>query len=181
MVATNQLTGTLPEDLGEKFVELRHLFLNHNSFVGTLPSSYNTVGNGRLVAMAIDHNRLTGEVPGARDHYDNLVQYTLHENRFTSLDQRNCQNVLLVEFKADCSNVCTCFGRFFQFCERWCGFSSNVVNNGNTNPNRNPNLGSNPNPGWQQQQQQQPPRQRPPQWQQQQQQQQQQREQRRHR
>lgn len=120
-VGRNQLTGRLPEDLGEKFVELRQLYLDHNAFTGGLPESYNTVGNGRLVSLALEHNQLTGVVPGLREHYDTLVQYTLQENNFTRLEQQNCNNVYLVEFKADCPNVCTCYGGFFQFCDRWCG------------------------------------------------------------
>ena len=44
----NQLTGQLPDDLGEKFVSLRILSLSHNKFSGTLPPSYINVGNGRL-------------------------------------------------------------------------------------------------------------------------------------
>ena len=166
-VGRNLLTGTLPKDLGEKFVNLRMLHLDHNKFRGTLPANYNNVGNGRLVALSLEYNRLTGMVPGEREIYDNLVQYTLHENRFTSLGQENCNNNLMVEFKADCPNVCTCFGRFFTFCERWCGYND-ANNNNNNNPSRNPNFDSNPNinnnmnnnNNWQQVQQ------RPP-WQQQ--------------
>ncbi len=134
-VGRNQLTGTLPEDLGDRFVELRHLFLSHNAFSGTFPTSYNTVGNGRLVALAIQSNQLTGVVPGARENYDTLVQFTLHDNQFTRQEQENCDNYYLVEFKADCPDVCTCFGRFFDFCDRWCG--TTAPNNNWQRPNRN--------------------------------------------
>ena len=74
-VGRNLLTGTLPEDIGEKFVNLRLLHLDHNMFRGTLPANYNNVGNGRLVALSLEYNRLTGMVPGEREIYDNLVQY----------------------------------------------------------------------------------------------------------
>eukprot|EP00531_Pseudo-nitzschia_arenysensis_P017178 CAMPEP_0116131598 /NCGR_PEP_ID=MMETSP0329-20121206/9093_1 /TAXON_ID=697910 /ORGANISM="Pseudo-nitzschia arenysensis, Strain B593" /LENGTH=1126 /DNA_ID=CAMNT_0003626043 /DNA_START=145 /DNA_END=3525 /DNA_ORIENTATION=+ len=136
-VGRNQLTGTLPEDIGDRFVELRHLFLSHNAFSGTLPRSYNTVGNGRLTALAIESNQLTGAVPGDRENYDTLVQYTLHDNQFTRLDQANCDNYYLVEFKADCPDVCTCFGRFFDFCDRWCERTN--PNGQQQRPNRNNN------------------------------------------
>jgi hypothetical protein len=130
-VGRNQLTGTLPDDLGEKFVALRHLYLDHNTFSGTFPRTYNTVGNGRLVMLAIENNQLSGVVPGRRDSYDNLVQYTLQNNNFVRLERENCENFYLVEFKADCPNVCTCFGGFFQFCERYCGSLNNNNNNNN--------------------------------------------------
>ena len=123
-VGRNQLEGTLPDDIGDKFIALRHMFLDHNAFSGTFPSSYNTIGNGRLVVLAIESNQLSGVVPGEREIYDNLVQYTLHDNNFVAQEPQNCRNNLLVEFKADCPNVCTCFGRFFEFCERWCGVAT---------------------------------------------------------
>lgn len=90
-VGRNLLTGKLPSDLGESFVSLRHLHLDHNDFRGTIPSSYNTVGNGRLESFSLNHNRLTGTVPGDREHYNKLVQYTLHENRFSRIQINNCR------------------------------------------------------------------------------------------
>lgn len=121
-VGRNQLTGTLPNDLGEKFVNLRHLHLDHNSFKGTLPSSYNTVGNGRLESFSVDHNKLTGSIPGERDLYNKLVQYTLHSNRFDRMGSDTCRMEIprgeLVELRADC-NVCACSG-FFDLCDLQC-------------------------------------------------------------
>ena len=90
-VGRNRLTGTLPDDIGEKFVSLRHFHLDHNEFKGTLPESYNTVGNGRLESFSIDHNKLTGTIEGERDLYNKLVQYTLHSNRFDKMDSDNCR------------------------------------------------------------------------------------------
>ena len=144
---------------------MRQLHIDHNKFTGTLPSNYINVGNGRLTSFSIDHNKLTGIVPyGGSDRviYDTLVHYTLHENLFTSLETEICQNNLMVEFKADCipkANVCLCYGRFWKFCDRWCGsindddFDGNFNNNNNNNPGRNPSFDSNP-VNWQQQQQQ---------------------------
>jgi hypothetical protein len=171
---------------------------------GTVPLNYINVGNGRLTALSIDHNRLTGTgnvnkilklneckcviyywfgwvpssscivivivivvmvvsplflhlsfllysitVPyGGSDRviYDTLVQYTLHENLFTSLETEICNNNLMVEFKADCNNVCLCYGRFWNFCNRWCGYINDDDFDGNTNFNNNQNQ------NWQQQQ-----------------------------
>ena len=102
-IGRNQMTGKLPKDIGEKFVALRHRHFDHNDFRGTLPESYNTVGNGRLESFSIDHNRLTGTVPGERDLYNKLVQYTLHSNRFGNIDSDNCRMELpqgeMVEFR----------------------------------------------------------------------------------
>ena len=90
-VGRNNLTGTLPIDLGEKFVELRHLHLDHNQFRGTLPDSYNTVGNGRLESFSINNNELTGVVPGKRSLYNKLVQYTFQANNFDEMDSDVCR------------------------------------------------------------------------------------------
>jgi hypothetical protein len=121
-VGRNELSGTLPEDLGDTFVDLRSLHLDHNHFRGTLPESYNDVGNGRLEAFTVDHNRLTGYVPGDRRLYNKLVIYTLHENRFWGLERDNCYLEIpwgeMIEFKADC-DICRCIG-YFNLCGIWC-------------------------------------------------------------
>ncbi|OEU20277.1 L domain-like protein, partial [Fragilariopsis cylindrus CCMP1102] len=90
-IGRNSLTGKLPNDIGTKFISLRHLYLDHNDFRGTIPDSYNTVGNGRLESFSIDHNRFTGTVPGERSMYNKLVQYTLHSNQFDRIDSDNCR------------------------------------------------------------------------------------------
>jgi len=123
-VGRNQLTGTLPEDIGEKFISLRHLFLDNNNFSGTFPPNYNTVGNGRLVALSLERNQLTGVIPGERTNWDTLVQWTMQENNFRRISQQNCANYHLVEYKADC-DVCNCFGRNFDFCGFYCRGTSN--------------------------------------------------------
>jgi len=129
-VGENYFTGTLPQDIGDKFVELRMLYLDHNAFSGTLPSSYNTVGNGRLNILAIEHNQLTGIVPsGDREfnNLDNLSSYTLQANQFTGMENLQiCSIQGMVEFKADCypAMVCGCWGPLFEFCDRYCAGSS---------------------------------------------------------
>mmetsp|Transcript_21292 Transcript_21292/g.50361 ORF Transcript_21292/g.50361 Transcript_21292/m.50361 type:complete len:574 (-) Transcript_21292:1436-3157(-) len=121
-VGRNQLTGRLPDDLGEKFVAARHLHFDHNDFRGTLPASYNTVGNGRLESFSIEHNRLTGTLQGERDLYNKLVQFTLHGNRFDRIESGTCRMEVpqgeMVEFRADCQ-VCGCRG-YFNLCARQC-------------------------------------------------------------
>lgn len=125
-VGRNQLDGTLPIDLGTRFVELRHLFLDHNAFNGTLPESYINVGNGRLESLGVDHNRLTGVVPSNHDLRNHLVRFTLQNNSFTRLSKDTCSLSVynsgeIVEFKADC-DICICE----PFCALYCS-----VNEGN--------------------------------------------------
>ena len=68
----NQFEGTLPDDLGENLVRVRHLHLDHNRFYGTLPESIFTAGNGRLEALSVDNNQFTGTVPGNHQFEDLL-------------------------------------------------------------------------------------------------------------
>lgn len=89
-VGRNYLSGTLPDSLGKNFRDLRHLHLDHNRFVGTIPLSYNMVGNGRLETLSINHNQLTGVVPGKRKMYNKLVQYTLQDNNFDAMEPEVC-------------------------------------------------------------------------------------------
>jgi hypothetical protein len=121
-VGRNQLTGTLPIELAETFVEIRHLHLDHNDFRGSLPEEYNSIGNTRLEAFTINHNRLTGWVPGERELYNKLVQFTLHENEFDGMSSDNCRMEVpygeMVEFKADCE-ICRCDG-WFDLCGSTC-------------------------------------------------------------
>jgi hypothetical protein len=124
----NQLTGTLPEDVGEKFVSLRHLRLDHNQFTGSIPGSYTlTGGNGRLETFHIDNNQLTGDVPGSFQFTNVLVAFTVHENNFSQgLSKETCKLSVfdsgeMVELKADCKsiddvNICTCKSPFCDMC-----------------------------------------------------------------
>lgn len=122
-VGRNQLTGTLPIELAESLVEVRDLHFDHNNFRGTVPVEYNFVGNGRLEAFSINHNQLTGWLPGERERYNKLVQFTLHENQFDGMSSDNCRLEVpygeMVEFKADCE-ICICNKGFFDLCGTTC-------------------------------------------------------------
>jgi hypothetical protein len=122
-VGRNRLEGKLPKDIGESCVELRHLHLDHNSFRGTLPFSYNMAGNGRLESLTIHDNELTGVVSGERLLYNKLVIFTLYENKFDSIESENCNMIIprgeMVEFKTDC-DICQCDDDYFNFCNRLC-------------------------------------------------------------
>jgi Leucine-rich repeat (LRR) protein len=56
----NQVTGTLPAEIGGKNTALKHLHLDHNQFVGTIPPSYTQYG---METLSLDHNQLVGSVP----------------------------------------------------------------------------------------------------------------------
>jgi Leucine rich repeat len=119
----NELTGTIPDDLGSDFVELRHLLLDHNGLIGSIPTTIPIAGSGSLETLELHHNALTGRVPDNFSMYNKLVQYRLDSNNFDSMGPQNCLLSLfnnyggeLIEFKADC-DICTCNDRF---CEDMC-------------------------------------------------------------
>jgi len=117
----NQLNGTLPDDLGDTFVELRHLFLDHNQLSGTVPYSYMTVGNGRLESLSLDHNKLTGWVPDNYEYLNKMNQINLQGNLFEGIGKKICKMSVfeegeLVELTTDCG-ICDCY----QLCASSCG------------------------------------------------------------
>ena len=91
---------------------LTDLFLDHNEFVGTLPESYITVGNGRLESLAINDNFLTGQVPDNHVMFNKLVMFTMENNDFNVALRDTCKLDVFeggeaVEVKADC-DICSC-------------------------------------------------------------------------
>ena len=73
----NQFSGTLPSDIGEKYVVLRHLYLDHNNFVGSIPTTFPGIGNDRLESLALDDNQLTGVVPGGHEILNKLGTWAI--------------------------------------------------------------------------------------------------------
>jgi len=115
----NDFTGTLPEDFG-LWAEVRALYMDHNKFTGTVPSTFPGMGNGRLEALTLNHNLLTGYVPDDWVLKNKLLQITLQENAFSGVGYDTCKQSVfnggeMVEYKADC-DICYCD----PFCERKC-------------------------------------------------------------
>lgn len=108
----NDFRGTIPLSLGENYVRLRHLHLDHNRFTGVVPSSLINAGDGRLKTLSINDNQFTGDLPGDHDFFNLLVQYTVHNNQFSKMNKDTCklnvfENGELSEFRADC-DICNC-------------------------------------------------------------------------
>ena len=111
-IGRNFIGGSIPDDIGEDFAQLRYLHLDHNRITNSIPATIPPMANGRLVSFLADHNRLEGFVPDNWTMFNKLVQYTIHNNYFNVLGPENCRfNVFrgeeCVEFKADC-DICSC-------------------------------------------------------------------------
>ena len=81
----NQFSGTLPAILGSDFVRLKHLHLDHNRFTGPVPDSIANAGNGRLLTLSLNDNQLTGALPEYHMFITEMNQYTVQNNRFSSM------------------------------------------------------------------------------------------------
>lgn len=68
-LGNNKFSGTLPSELGTEYVRLRHLFLDHNEFTGTVPQSYVVAGDGRIQSLTLNDNKFTGDFPGNHETY----------------------------------------------------------------------------------------------------------------
>ncbi|KAF5747014.1 Leucine-rich repeat protein kinase family protein isoform 1 [Tripterygium wilfordii] len=74
----NSLTGPIPNLSG--FVNLKSLFLDHNSFTGTLPPS--VLSLHRLRTLDVSYNNLTGPLPALLTSLDRIYYLRLEWNRF---------------------------------------------------------------------------------------------------
>ncbi|KAK4262331.1 hypothetical protein QN277_027903 [Acacia crassicarpa] len=74
----NSLSGPIP-DLSF-LVNLKSLFLDHNSFSGSFPPSILFLH--RLLTLSLSHNNLTGSLPAGLTLLDRLISLRLDSNRF---------------------------------------------------------------------------------------------------
>jgi hypothetical protein len=112
----NNFSGNLPEDIGSDFVRARVLYFDHNQFVGTIPSNYGGIGNGRMAELTLDNNQLTGEVPTdwPKDNL-NLITVRFQNNKITTPigNKGLCELDVfkevgeLLELGAEC-DICSC-------------------------------------------------------------------------
>ncbi|KAL1146047.1 hypothetical protein V6Z11_A11G343500 [Gossypium hirsutum] len=76
---SNRFTGPLPRVLST----LRYLFLSNNSFSGPLSELICNPSLKEMVALYIDINLLTGEIPDCWNHWENLAYLNLGNNNLT--------------------------------------------------------------------------------------------------
>lgn len=99
--------------MGRKFVDLKALYLDHNNFVGSVPESFATIGNGRLYELHLNDNQFTGSVPPGWSKDGYLSTLNVQRNKFTeTLDDAICKLYVfesgeLVELGAEC-DICRC-------------------------------------------------------------------------
>ncbi|KAL7602885.1 probable inactive receptor kinase At5g67200 [Lactuca sativa] len=75
---SNSLTGPIPDLAG--LVNLKTLFLDHNSFSGVIPPSISSLH--RLRTLDLSHNNLSGVIPVDLANLDRLNYLRLDSNRF---------------------------------------------------------------------------------------------------
>ena len=77
-IGRNFIGGSIPEDVGTDFVELRYFHVDHNRLTERIPDTIPPMASGRLISFLANHNRLEGVVPDNWTMFHKLVQYTLH-------------------------------------------------------------------------------------------------------
>jgi hypothetical protein len=80
-LAFNRFHGLIPHDLG-KLTNLEGLFLNDNSFYGPIPSPL-ADGGMRLVQLFLQHNALSGTIPGALSEINTLSDFFVYGKIYT--------------------------------------------------------------------------------------------------
>nr|ACM89577.1 leucine-rich repeat family protein / protein kinase family protein [Glycine max] len=71
-MGSNKLTGTIPEELFNSSMHLKHLLFDHNQLEGGIPVSLSTVST--LEVVRFDKNALTGGVPANLSKLGNLSE-----------------------------------------------------------------------------------------------------------
>lgn len=84
----NQLTGTIPE--GMRLNEAFMLDLSRNEFYGTIPNDISHQNYTTLRLLYLDHNKLTGTIPGALMHIQKLKGLFLNDNRELQMPSIPC-------------------------------------------------------------------------------------------
>lgn len=116
-VGRNLMTGTLPTDWWEgrnTLLRIRHLYLSHNRFSGTIPSQFTTMGNGRMNLVVINNNRFEGQFPGGWDPAWFLEVTEFQNNNFQTMSSDLCRMIVfnggeLTTMGVDC-RICRCGG-----------------------------------------------------------------------
>ena len=76
----NQLTGTIPTQLGQ-LTKLQYLNLNNNELSGTIPTELRRLT--KLTGLDLGNNRLTGTIPTQLGQLTELRYLNLHDNQLT--------------------------------------------------------------------------------------------------
>ncbi|CAJ1962925.1 unnamed protein product [Cylindrotheca closterium] len=113
----NRISGTLPQEFGDQAVRLRHLFLDHNEFLGTLPESYVVAGQRRIKTLFVNDNNLSGVFPGNATLFQKMQELKTTNNHFDACNMGFYPDEPRIELKTDC-DICKCRRLFMcRFCK----------------------------------------------------------------
>ena len=106
-LGNNQLTGTLPSELGT-LDRLSSLLLHNNSFTGLLPEEFGDLSS--LTVLQLDTNQLQGPLPADLGRLTTLNELFLEGNDFSgNVPSDLCVLDSLVTMTVDCDRVvCSC-------------------------------------------------------------------------
>jgi hypothetical protein len=116
----NNLSGSIPSDLGSQSISIRqlHLSLDRNNFTSTIPETLSITGAGALVSLYLSDNMLTRGLPTLwaeedKDATSTTDTVNVENNLLTeNMDKEVCNLSIcdrgqMVELTADCE-ICGC-------------------------------------------------------------------------
>ncbi|CAN1181995.1 Probably inactive leucine-rich repeat receptor-like protein kinase At5g48380 [Linum perenne] len=77
-LSSNELSGPLPDDIGQLIKFVTTLDLSSNAFSGTIPTSL--ANCTYLNVLNLGHNRLTGQIPGEISNLDRMKSFNVANN-----------------------------------------------------------------------------------------------------
>ncbi|KAJ0987981.1 hypothetical protein J5N97_006337 [Dioscorea zingiberensis] len=86
-LASNQLSGSIPVELGQTLPKLEMLVLGNNSLTGVIPSSIGNLSSLTLLSLAL--NNLEGIIPEELGRLSNLISFQVAVNQFNGGNKLN--------------------------------------------------------------------------------------------
>ncbi|KAM7473848.1 hypothetical protein LguiB_021091 [Lonicera macranthoides] len=99
-MAFNQLTGTLPANIGLTLPNLQIFGIGMNNFHGEIPGSFSNAS--QLQILYLDTNMLTGQVPANLGSLQNLQRFNIEENL---LGNNATDNLSFITSLSNCTNL----------------------------------------------------------------------------
>ncbi|CAL4958214.1 unnamed protein product [Urochloa decumbens] len=99
-VTVNMLSGTIPDDIGNRFPNIEFINFSSNRFHGTIPPSVSNLS--ALATLALTDNNFSGYVPSTLGRLHALIGLYLQQNRLEANDREGWEFVTML---ANCSHL----------------------------------------------------------------------------
>ena len=104
-LSQNQLTGAIPTELGS-LAKLKELWLSENQLTGEIPVELGSLAN--LVKLVLWGNELTGEIPVELGTLANLEELSLSDNQLSGVVPQTLAGLIMLESFSFYNNLGLC-------------------------------------------------------------------------